>query len=398
MTARPHLLQVVLAHAALFLLPFPALNFGVSLTAADVFLLGAVLLNAQELLRLHRFQLPFLAALPFFLISALTDADGDLISVVQILYIWGFVLPFGWCAFTQLPRRRIAQVVLFSAVLNSTVAAGQNAMILPMLESQRTILIHGEVARAAGLSNGCNSLVMGLTPCFLLLPYLQRSWMRVVVLLVLVLGLLSSVSKSVLLAAPGLLFYLWKERQKGHVLPALALAAGLGVAGIQWFYGWEDFVDRLVETLDARMQNTESSIDTRAELIAIAADYVPQCIVYGFGTEGTHARISEAADNTVHMYYLGLVVIAGLGAAALLMWGMWLQLRQLWAQGDVCFAAFLAAHLLACLVMTVLLLSFQSLPFMLAGAVISRGEKRQPAAARPIRPPAPDRPAVPLLA
>ena len=46
-------LQAACATIALFLLPFPALNFGVSFTLADVFLVTAVLLNATQLVRLQ---------------------------------------------------------------------------------------------------------------------------------------------------------------------------------------------------------------------------------------------------------------------------------------------------------------------------------------------------------
>ena len=75
-------LQVACAATALFLLPFPALNFGVSFTFADVFLVTAVLLNATQLVRLQAFQVPFLMALPLFVISTLLDPDGGLIELV----------------------------------------------------------------------------------------------------------------------------------------------------------------------------------------------------------------------------------------------------------------------------------------------------------------------------
>ena len=65
-------------------------------------------------------------------------------------------------------------------------------------------------------------------------------------------------------------------------------------------------------------------------------------------------------------------MIAGIPATLLLMWGMWSQLSGLWKIGEVSTAAFVAAHLIACLVMTVLTLSFQNLPFMVGGAVLAR--------------------------
>ena len=78
-------LQVACATIALFLLPFPALNFGISFTVADVFLVTAVLLNATQLVRLQAFQIPFLLALPLFVVSTLLDPDGGLIELVQVV-------------------------------------------------------------------------------------------------------------------------------------------------------------------------------------------------------------------------------------------------------------------------------------------------------------------------
>ena len=81
-------LQRVFATVALFLLPFPALNFGVSFTIADVFLVVAVLLNAPRLLQLQGFQIPFLCALPLFVLSTLFDPDGGMVELIQVFYIW----------------------------------------------------------------------------------------------------------------------------------------------------------------------------------------------------------------------------------------------------------------------------------------------------------------------
>jgi len=370
--------QKVFAYAALFLLPFPALNFGVSFSVGDVFLLLAIAMNGSELTRIHTFQIPFLLAVPFFLVSALMDADGDLISVAQIVYIWGVVLPFGWTAFTNLTVPRIAQVLLLSAAVNAAVAVGQSTLMLPMLSDQKTIVIGREIARAAGLSNACNSLVMGLTPCFLLLPYLRSAHLRVLVLLVLVAGLLASVSKSILLAAPGLCFYFWRDGEKKRIVPVLLLATLFGSMAIDHLWGLDEIWDKMNQTADSRIQHTDTSIDTRWELVEIALDYAGECYLFGYGTEGTLQRIGDATDSTVHVYYLGLVVIAGVPAAILLTLGMLLLAKDVWQAGEVNIAVFLAVHMAACLVMTVLLLSFQSLPFMVAGAVLVR--KTRPAA------------------
>jgi len=365
-------LQVACAATALFLLPFPALNFGVSFTFADVFLVTAVLLNATQLVRLQAFQVPFLMALPLFVISTLLDPDGGLIELVQVLYIWGFVVPFGWVAFTGLGIRRIVLIVLASAVTNAVVAVGQGAGYVPELGNQRIIDFGGGFSRAAGLSLKCNSLVMTLTPCLMLIPCLLRVRVRLAVLLLLIPGLLAAVSKSVVFAVPGVLWYIWHEPRRRGVaafLCVLGLAwviQGEGISGIgDLWYHFSDLVTK-------RFERLEDSIDERLELIRISLDHASETLLLGYGPAGTHVRISAMTNNTVHVYYLGVVLSGGIPAALLAFTGMGLIVSGLWKHGQRHVCLYVVSHLLALSVMTALLVSFQVLPFVVGGAVLAR--------------------------
>ena len=365
-------LQVACAATALFLLPFPALNFGVSFTFADVFLVTAVLLNATQLVRLQAFQVPFLMALPLFVISTLLDPDGGLIELVQVLYIWGFVVPFGWVAFTGLGIRRIVLIVLASAVTNAVVAVGQGAGYVPELGNQRIIDFGGGFSRAAGLSLKCNSLVMTLTPCLMLIPCLLRVRVRLAVLLLLIPGLLAAVSKSVVFAVPGVLWYIWHEPRRRGVAAFLCvlglawLIQGEGISGIgDLWYHFSDLVTK-------RFERLEDSIDERLELIRISLDHASETLLLGYGPAGTHVRISAMTNNTVHVYYLGVVLSGGIPAALLAFTGMGLIVSGLWKHGQRHVCLYVVSHLLALSVMTALLVSFQVLPFVVGGAVLAR--------------------------
>ena len=87
-------IQSFCAQAALFFLPLPAIKYTeTSLTLADLFLIPAILLNFGHAMRLHAFQIPFLLALPINLLSHMLDPSGELISILQVIYLWGFLVP-----------------------------------------------------------------------------------------------------------------------------------------------------------------------------------------------------------------------------------------------------------------------------------------------------------------
>jgi hypothetical protein len=364
--------QKFFAHAALFFMPMPVLNFGISFTLGDIFLLLAMLFNIGEAIRLQSFQLPFLLAFPLVLMSEILDVNCTLISVLQVIYIWGLMLPFGWCAFTNLEPRRVAQVLLLAGALNCVVAVGQGVGVVPILERQRNISIHGEFNRAAGLSSSCNSLVMELTPYAPLLVFLPTFSVRVGMLLALLAGGVSSVSKALVLTLPGLLFYYWREPRKLLVAGLFGLCLLGAVALVMYDEQVGDSWSRLVDGLDHRSQYVDESIEDRWELIELGLKYAPHCYLLGYGTGGTVSLISQSTNNTVHVYLLGTALIGGFPAMLLILAGSLTIIYDLKRFGEVEFAWSLTAHLLACLVTTVLMFSFQSLPVMVAGGILAR--------------------------
>ena len=113
-------MQMFCAQAALFFFLMPAIKpLGVSLTVADLFLIPAVFLNIGFALRLHFFQFLLLLALPLNLLSHMLDPGGELIPMLQMVYLWGFLVPFGWCAFVTVPKERLALLLLIGASLSS---------------------------------------------------------------------------------------------------------------------------------------------------------------------------------------------------------------------------------------------------------------------------------------
>lgn len=373
-------LQLFFAQAAIFLLPLPALKYtSTSIILADLFLLPAIVMNLGYALRqIYAFQVPLLLAFPFFLLSHLLDPDCELITIFQICYVWGLLVPFGWCAFVNVPVRRIAYLVLASNVLSIMVAIGQFVGFIPNLPTQKVIEFKGSLRRAAGLMLQCNALAMSLTPCFLLLPYLPRVWPRIATCLSIFIGYTTTVSKSVILAVPGMLFYfLWREPEKRKFLFSAVVVAliGLGVLSQSSTNIWQ-LLDLANDAAQARLLGAENSFDERSNLVQIALEYSRQCLLLGFGTEGTMIRISENTGNTVHVFYLGLVVIAGYPAAALVTIGMLLIIGTLWMQRDYNLAIYLVAQMLALCVMTVLYVSFQYAPLMIAASVLAANDMR----------------------
>lgn len=371
-------LQLFFAQAAIFLLPLPALKYtSTSITLADLFLVPAILMNLGYAIRqVYAFQIPLLLAFPFFLFSHLLDPDCELITVFQICYIWGFLVPFGWCAFVNIPLRRIAYLLLASNALSSLIGVAQFVGIFPELPTQKVIEFKGSLRRAAGLMLQCNALAMSLTPCFLLLPYLPRVWPRIATCSILLIGYISTVSKSVILAIPGMLFYfLWREPEKRKFLLSALIVSLIGLGLLtQSSTNISQLWELANDAAQARLDGAENSFGERSNLVQIALEKSKECFLLGFGTEGTMIRISENTGNTVHVFYLGLVVIGGYPAAALITAGMLLIVGTLWTQRDYNVAIFLVAQMLALCVMTVLYVSFQYAPLMIAASVLAAND------------------------
>lgn len=368
-------IQSFCAQAALFFLPLPAIKYTeTSLTLADLFLIPAILLNFGHAMKLHAFQIPFLLALPINLLSHMLDPDGSLIPVLQMVYLWGFLVPFGWCAFVNLSPQRIAYLLLIASGLSCLVAIGQFTGYMPTLPTQK-IIDYKDSSRAAGLVLQCNSLTMALTPCFLLLPHVRQASLRILLLLLLLGGIASTVSKSAIMVVPGLLFYFfWREPEKGRVLRWLAVASIVGLLIFNRGASVAELVDKLNAIVEFRLSNADSSFSDRAHLANVAFDHSDDCMFFGYGTEGTYRVMTSEAGmgQTVHVFYLGLVLIEGWTALGLTMLGFLTLLTSLWTLRKYNDAIFLGAHLLAVSVTTVLYLSYQYYPFLIAAAAIVR--------------------------
>lgn len=376
-------IQSFCAQAALFFLPLPAIKYTVtSLTLADLFLVPAILLNIGHALRVHSFQIPFLLAFPILLLSHMLDPDGTLTAILQMVYLWGFLIPFGWCAFVNLSPQRIAYLLLIASGLSCVVAMGQFAGVVPTLPTQKMIELK-DSSRAAGLVLQCNSLTMALTPCFLLLPYVRQASLRILFLLLLLGGIASTVSKSAILAVPGLLFYFfWREPEKARVLRWLAVAGVLGVIALSRGANIAELVNQLNSTIEFRLSKADASVSDRAHLAQVAFEQSSECLLLGYGTEGTYRVMTSQAGvgQTVHVFYLGLLLIEGWTALILTIVGLLGLLASLWSFRKYNDAIMLGAHLLAISVTTVLYLSYQYYPFVIAAASIVRAQAERTSA------------------
>ena len=369
--------QLFCAQAALFFLPLPAIKYTeTSLTLADLFLIPAILLNFGHAMKLHAFQIPFLLALPINLLSHMFDPDGSLIPILQMVYLWGFLVPFGWCAFVDVPPRRIAYLLLLATGLSCVFAMGQFTGFIPTLPTQK-IIDYKDSSRAAGLVLQCNSLTMTLTPCFLLLPHVRQASLRILFLLLLLAGIASTVSKSAIMAVPGLLFYFfWREPEKARVLRWLMAAGVVGLMVFNRGASVADLVEKLNSVVELRLSNADTSVSDRAHLARVALEHSDECMFVGYGTEGTYRVMTSEAGmgQTVHVFYLGLVLIEGWTALGLTVIGFLSLFASLWALRKYNDAILLGAHLLAISVTTVLYLSYQYYPFLIAAAAIVRAK------------------------
>ncbi len=370
--------QSFCAQAALFLLPLPAIKHpAISLTVADLFLVPAILLNLGHGMRLHAFQIPLLLALPLNLLSHMLDPDGTLTPIFQMVYMWGFLVPFGWCAFVNIPLRRIAFLLLLANGLSSAVAMGQIAGVVPTLPTQRVIELNSGL-RAAGLVLQCNSLTMVLTPCFLLLPYVRQAWLRIFFLLLLLGGLASTVSKSAILAVPGLLLYFfWREPEKTKVLRTLAIVLVAGMLVLSRGANVLEVIHHLWETVEYRLTYVDESVGDRTYLARVALEHAGDCWFLGYGTDGTYTIMNSRASmgQTVHVFYLGLILVAGWPAFGLATLSFLIMFATLWRFREFNYAVFLGTHLMAISVVTILYVSFQYAPFVIAGAVIAQAQQ-----------------------
>ena len=386
---QPRRLQRLFAWAALLLLPWPALRpFDVALTYGDLVLIPAILLNLDRMRRIHGWQVPLLLALPLILVTQAIDADASMIEVGQAAYIFGIVLPFGWVAFADFRPRHLVFGVLISMGISSLVAGLQLAGVLDAVGRSSIWTVFG-ATRSAGLNISCSGLCMAISPLFALLLYIPSHRWRIGLLGVLLLGLVATLAKSAIFASLGLLFYLLREPNRrgivtlGTVLVLLLTSVFLLSPQLQ------ETVDIVTTTVTIRIDRADISLWERTSTLRVAMGYVPRCWFTGMGYMGTSRELVQHLGNTVHVFHLGIILVGGLPAAVLHYAGVILLVGALHRCGHYPSAMMLICHMLALCTMTVLMLSFQYVPFLVGGAILNwqfeHDNQRQPAG-RPLYP------------
>jgi len=268
--------------------------------------------------------------------------------------------------------------------VNSLVAIGQTFGYIPEIGTQVVVdYFGGRIRRAAGLTILCNELAAGLTSAVVLLPYVARTVLRAPGLVSLLAGMLATMSKSNVLALPGLCYYFWREPRKKQFVAILVLFA----IGFTVIYSRAENLESMwhlaSQAVQRRLELASTSLDRRLEVLRYAMQYAKDCLWLGYGVAGTRMVFLRDTTNTAHIYYLGLVIIAGLPGAVLWGIGVTSLLIGLIRRNQPVYAMYLIAHLLACLALTVLNLSAQSVPLLVTGSIVGREVSRRTGAIRP---------------
>jgi hypothetical protein len=307
------------------------------------------------------------------LLSTLSDSDVTMIRLLQTLYIWGLVLPFGWCAFSNLRLQTIARVLMVAASVSSVVGVLQGVGIIPPLNNQNVFRIIGtSFSRAAGLSLQPNELVAFLAATIVLVVYLRTPTQRFAMVLLAICGLCSTVSKEAIVVVLPLAYWAYREGLKTSlanvlrcgVLCAAVVAVKPGVVSNVW--------QSFRNAASYRVSGTGESISVRTRLIDESLELSGECTFLGYGFEGSGARMVDRAGHNVHVYFLGMILICGLPGTLLLIWGLGLMIWEAWRTGQTpAFIMLVATSAILC-THTVVLLSIQSLPLMLAGTAVAQ--------------------------
>lgn len=363
-------LQGAFACTAIVLLACPALRpMEYSVTFGDLFLLVAILLNADYALKIQPFQVPLLAATPFMILSQIMDPDATVIEIAQCVYVYGVVLPFGWVAFAGLRPKTLIAVLLGALVANALIAVGQNAGLIGAIGHGR-IWATRDTYRAAGISITCSSLCMTLTPVYPLLLYLNSYRQRIIVLVIITLGILATLAKSSIFAVPGLLYYLYREPNRAGVTRLFGVMGILSVCAFLWSPSVRWLAFDVLASISHRMSYLDVSLWERTSTLRHALSYVPECYVLGLGYAGTHFELTQHLGNTVHVFHIGLPLIGGLTCALLHYIGIFMLLRKTLELKHGPLAILMIGQMLAVCTMPVLMHSFQYIPYMLMGSVI----------------------------
>lgn len=352
------------------MLPWSALRpFMTSFSYGDILLLFAIVLNIDRVGKLHGWQMFFLASLPLILLSLASDPDGSMVEVAQALYIFGVVLPFGWVAFAGMRPRNIVTGVLISMSLNSFVAVGQLMGFVDQIGKQSVWIVFG-TTRSAGLGLSCSALCLSLTPMYPLLLYVKDYRLRLLFFSVISGGLFATLAKSIIFAVPGICYYVVKEPNRRGIL-ILGIVTGMAISGLYVSSRpLQEKANRAATALSERVERTDGSIYERTSTLKFALGFVPDCTITGLGYAGTSRTLTQHLGNTVHVFHLGIILIGGIPAGLLHHAGVATLLLGLWRCGHRPAGVMLVAQLLGLCSMTVLMLSFQYVPFLICASIL----------------------------
>jgi hypothetical protein len=365
-------LQQVFAFAALLMLPWPALRPTVqSITFGDLLLLPAILLNIDHVGKIRGWQIPLLVSLPLILLSQVADPDGSIISVAQALYIFAVLLPFGWVAFVNFRPRTLIVGFLLSMSVSAVVGGLQLGGFVGQVGNQSIWTLSGGAIRSAGLCISCSGLCLSLSPVFALLLYVPDYRKRMVFLLLLTLGLLATLAKSAVFAGAGLAYYLLKEPNRRGVLVVAALLAAMCIGLFATSSRIRGATSRVYDTVTYRVDKAGFSFYERTSTLRFSLRYLSRCAIIGMGTEGTTKELQQHFGNTVHVFHIGMVLIAGFPAAVLQWTGIGMLIVSSFRSGQRPAAVMLLCHMLALCTMTMLMTSFQYVPFMICASILN---------------------------
>ncbi len=363
-------LQLLLAYGALIFVPWPCLRpFEFSLTFGDVFLIGAVLLNADQIFRLRPFQVPLLLSFPFMVISQVMDPDGGIVEILQSIYIFGLLLPFGHIAFANMSPKQFLSVFLASQAVNCSVAVLQMLGIVGPI-GQQLLWETREATRAAGLNMSCSGLCMTLTSLFCWLEYLPSYRNRVALLCIIGLGMIATLAKSTIFAIPAMLFFLVREPKRNRVLTALGCLAVAALVALTVSADVQNSVASVSDSLGHRVENTEFSVYERMSTLTYALKLVSECVIVGMGYNGTSITLTQHLNNTVHVYHVGLILIGGMVCTVFHYWGFCLMMKEAVSVRQLPIVVAILSHWLSVCTMTVLMHSFQYTPYLMSGAIL----------------------------
>ena len=361
--------QKVLAFAAIMMMPWAALRpLETSFSFGDILLVAAVVLNIGQIKRLYGWQVLMLCSLPLILISLIMDPEGSIIEFVQSLYIFGFVLPFGWVAFIGIRPRHLVTALLLAQSLSALCAVGQILGFVDQIGRQSIWMVYG-ATRSAGLGLSCSALCMSLSSMFPLLLYVKGHRLRLAIFVALILGMVATLAKSIVLAVPGIAWYLIREPKRRGVITMGCLTVGLLVSVV---VAWSPLRNKVIDVSSSfleRVERVNNSVYERSSTIEYALSYIPRTYLFGMGYAGTSDELTAHLGNTVHVFHIGVILIGGIPAGLLHHCGAIALVLLALRTNHMPSAALMIAHFLAVCTTTVLMLSFQYVPYVICAAI-----------------------------